>query len=184
MESNLVSKSWILFSVPLQSGARPFRHPLGMNLNYKIISFFPHPRQSYTELSDIQLTSLQLYRALSFSFEFASFPRNAYQVFLYPCIIKTLSAFLKSISYSITFNFNENYLASIESIGIICQNKNIIISYIFLKIKSSLDAATAKSFQSCLTLCDPIDDLLPGSSVPGILQAKTLEWVAISFSNA
>ena len=42
----------------------------------------------------------------------------------------------------------------------------------------------AKSLQSCLTLCDPIDGLLPGSSVPGILQVRTLEWVAISFSNA
>ena len=45
-------------------------------------------------------------------------------------------------------------------------------------------AADAKSLQSCPTLCDPIDGLLPGSSVPGILQARTLEWVAISFSNA
>ena len=45
-------------------------------------------------------------------------------------------------------------------------------------------AAAAKSLQSCPTLCDPIDGLLPGSSVPGILQARTLEWVAISFSNA
>ena len=45
-------------------------------------------------------------------------------------------------------------------------------------------AATAKSLQSCLTLCDPIDGGPPGSSVPGILQARTLEWVAISFSNA
>ena len=44
--------------------------------------------------------------------------------------------------------------------------------------------ATAKSLQSCPTLCDPIDGLLPGSSVPGILQARTVEWVAISFSNA
>ena len=42
----------------------------------------------------------------------------------------------------------------------------------------------AKSFQSCPTLCDPIDGLLPGCPVPGILQARTLEWVAISFSNA
>ena len=41
----------------------------------------------------------------------------------------------------------------------------------------------AKSLQSCLTLCDPIDGSLPGSPVPGILQARTLEWVAISFSN-
>ena len=45
-------------------------------------------------------------------------------------------------------------------------------------------AATAKSLQSCPTLCDPIDGSPPGSAVPGILQARTLEWVAISFSNA
>ena len=43
-------------------------------------------------------------------------------------------------------------------------------------------AAAAKSLQSCLTLCDPIDGSPPGSPVPGILQARTLEWVAISFS--
>ena len=47
-----------------------------------------------------------------------------------------------------------------------------------------LAAAAAKSLQSCLTLCDPIDGSPPGSPVPGILQARTLEWVAISFSNA
>ena len=45
-------------------------------------------------------------------------------------------------------------------------------------------AAAAKLLQSCPTLCNSIDDSLPGSTVPGILQAKTLEWVAISFSNA
>ena len=44
-------------------------------------------------------------------------------------------------------------------------------------------AAAAKSFQSCPTLCDPIDGSPPGSPVPGILQARILEWVAISFSN-
>ena len=46
------------------------------------------------------------------------------------------------------------------------------------------NAAAAKSLQSCLTLCDPIDGSPPGSPVPGILQARTLERVAISFSNA
>ena len=45
-------------------------------------------------------------------------------------------------------------------------------------------AAAAKSLQSCPTLCNPIDGSPPGSPVPGILQARTLEWVAISFSNA
>ena len=45
-------------------------------------------------------------------------------------------------------------------------------------------AAAAKLLQSCLTLCDPIDGSPPGSPIPGILQARTLEWVAITFSNA
>jgi len=55
----------------------------------------------------------------------------------------------------------------------------------FLPQASLLLAATAaKSLQSCPTLCDPIDGSPPGSPIPGILQARTLEWVAISFSNA
>ena len=49
---------------------------------------------------------------------------------------------------------------------------------------AAASAAAAKSLQSCPTLCDPIDGSPPGSPVPGILQARTLEWVAISFSNA
>ena len=51
-----------------------------------------------------------------------------------------------------------------------------------LELKTA--AAAAKSLQSCPTLWDPIDGSPPGSPVPGILQARTLEWVAISFSNA
>ena len=55
-----------------------------------------------------------------------------------------------------------------------------------MQIKTTVSAttATAKALQSCPTLCDPIDGSPPGSPVPGILQARTLEWVAISFSNA
>ena len=51
-------------------------------------------------------------------------------------------------------------------------------------IRKGYAAAVAKSLQSYPTLCDPIDGSPPGSAVPGILQARTLEWVAISFSNA
>ena len=51
-------------------------------------------------------------------------------------------------------------------------------------LKGVSAAAAAKLLQSCPTLCDPIDGSPPGSPVPGILQARTLEWVAISFSNA
>ena len=55
----------------------------------------------------------------------------------------------------------------------------------FLEIANGVAAAAAaKLLQSCLTLCDPIDGSPPGSPVPGILQARTLEWVAISFSSA
>ena len=51
------------------------------------------------------------------------------------------------------------------------------------EVKQALESIT-KSLQSCPTLCDPIDSSPPGSPVPGILQARILEWVAISFSNA
>ena len=54
-----------------------------------------------------------------------------------------------------------------------------VMSLVFNMLSS---AAAAKSFQSCPTLCDPIDGSPPGSPVPGILQARTLEWVAISLS--
>ena len=54
----------------------------------------------------------------------------------------------------------------------------------FYSIGSRVTAATPKSLQSCPTLCDPTDGSPPGSPVPGILQARTLEWAAISFSNA
>ena len=68
-------------------------------------------------------------------------------------------------------------------------DKIFIIHCISLKfhcqiIRPSAAAAAAKSLQSCLTLWDPIDSSPPGSPIPGILQARTLEWVAISFSNA
>ena len=54
----------------------------------------------------------------------------------------------------------------------------------YSSLQSAAAAAAAKSLQSCPTLCDPIDGSPLGSSVPGILQARILEWVAISFSNA
>ena len=61
---------------------------------------------------------------------------------------------------------------------------NMHFESIILKSQKDPAAAAAKSLQSCPTMCDPIDGSPPGSSVPGILQARTLEWGAISFSNA
>ena len=57
-------------------------------------------------------------------------------------------------------------------------------SLLFSNHSAAAAAAAAKLLQSCLILCDPIDGSPPGSITPGILQARTLEWVAISFSNA
>ena len=54
----------------------------------------------------------------------------------------------------------------------------------YISMRASAAAAAAKSLQSCPTLCDPRDGSPPGSPIPGILQARTLEWVAISFSSA
>ena len=71
--------------------------------------------------------------------------------------------------------------------------KNVLLEWNLLKERNILHsqcnydttaAAAAKSLQSCPALCDPIDGSPPGSNIPGILQARTLEWVAISFSNA
>ena len=70
------------------------------------------------------------------------------------------------------FNFYNNQVTS------------IIISITILQLDSYNAAAAAKSLQSCPTLCSPIDGSPPGSPIPGILQARTPEWVAISFSSA
>ena len=58
----------------------------------------------------------------------------------------------------------------------------VIVPMMIIKMRTA--AAAAKLLQSCPTLCDPIDGSPPGSPIPGILQGRTLEWVAISFSNA
>ena len=65
----------------------------------------------------------------------------------------------------------------------ICHRPGVLNNGKFIS-HSSAAATAAKSLRSCPTLWDPIDGLLPGSSVPGILQGRILEWVAISFSNA
>ena len=75
---------------------------------------------------------------------------------------------------------NKNPEILIYSCDVVC----LYIIYFSKTINSLSAAAAANSLQSCSTLCDPIDGSPPGSSVPGILQARTLEWVAISFSNA
>ena len=63
------------------------------------------------------------------------------------------------------------------------ENGNYLIELMNKPVFTYAAATAARSLQSCPTLCDPIDGSPPGSPMPGILQARTLEWVAISFSN-
>ena len=78
------------------------------------------------------------------------------------------------------------YKETLQVMGIILIVGIVSRLQIYVKIYQIIQfaAAAAKSLQSCLTLCDPIDGSPPSSAVPRILQARTLEWVAISFSNA
>ena len=64
------------------------------------------------------------------------------------------------------------------------KDRKFILTFRYLTLPFWYFAAVARSLQSCLTLCDPIDGSPSGFPVPGTLQARTLEWVAISFSNA
>ena len=71
-----------------------------------------------------------------------------------------------------------------DSQGLSSSSNNIHEIHFSFSLQLFVAAAAGKSLQSCPTLCDPIDGSPPGSPVPAILQARTLEWVAISFSNA
>ena len=78
-----------------------------------------------------------------------------------------------------------NSINGSPSMQYLARNFHSLGSFSWASVLTGLHAtAAAASLQSCLTLCDPIDGSPPGSPVPGILQARTLEWVAISFSNA
>ena len=84
------------------------------------------------------------------------------------------------LSYSALIILSWRVIKMME-VGLTCEFCTCVRKGVLLFI---IAAAAAKSLQSCLTQCDPIDGSPPGSPVPGILQARTLEWVAISFSNA
>ena len=75
------------------------------------------------------------------------------------------------------------FLRSLSCVRLYNKTKNVLALVKFI-VYSDAAAAAAKSLQSCPTLCNPIDGGPPGAPIPGILQARTLEWVAISFSNA
>ena len=80
--------------------------------------------------------------------------------------------------------FSYSSLCGLEVGGVVIMQQNFIEWLLCFRYSSEYAAAAAKSLQPCPTLCDPIDGSPPGSAIPGILQARTPEWVAMSFSNA
>ena len=94
-------------------------------------------------------------------------------------VFRTQGTFIQQIFIKLLYGFPlSTHLLSIETDPGFYSGVRYIIQ------ETAAAAAAAKSLQSCPTLCDPIDGSPPGSPFPGILQARTLEWVAISFSNA
>ena len=94
---------------------------------------------------------------------------------------------IRKSSYIYTLTVGTVYWKNFGRISWECQNSKCTyysIQQLWFEPYVSMLLSAAKSLQSCLTLCDPRDGSPPGSPVPGILQARTLEWVAISFSNA
>ena len=101
--------------------------------------------------------------------------QNNCRWWLQPWNEKTLAPWKKSILKSRDITLPTNVLIV----------KPMVFPVVMYRCENwTIKKAAAKSLQSCLTLCDPIDGSPPGSPVPGILQARTLEWVAISFSSA
>ena len=120
---------------------------------------------------------------------------------MYKCIL--FASLFPITSLAISVALRKNYVSNKKQISPSQGNEQLLVHTNFKKYLLQLKkfsiwkmqvsschefilfsaAAAAKSLQSCLTLCNPIDGSPPGSPIPGILQARTLEWVAISFSN-
>ena len=120
---------------------------------------------------------------LAFWLEDSWLPPSAFEASLLLSCLESLSLSLKKKKIELSFSF-DSQLGSLLNFG-----KFAILgekSFFLLQLPTPIPpaAAAAKSLQSCPTLCDSIDGSPPGSPIPGILQARTLEWVAISFSRA
>ena len=159
----------------------------------------PSPRAcSNTCLSNLWSHPTISSSVISFSSCFQSFPASGSfpmsQLFISVAKVLELQLQHQSFQWIFRTNFLQNWLVwspcspkDSQEFFPTPQFKSInylVLSLLYSPPLTSIHAAAAKSLQSCPTLCDPIDMSPPGSPVPGILQARTLEWAAISFSNA
>ena len=97
-------------------------------------------------------------------------------------VVSGLECYLKSYPQFIPLGHLQSYSGCFKTTNLKVHIGHCDSSFKYLTCLGA--AIAAKSLQSCPTLCDPIDGSPPGSPVPGVLQARTLEWVAISFSSA
>ena len=93
---------------------------------------------------------------------------------------RSKASILQHSAFSVV-QLSHSYMTTGKTIALTVQT---FVSKVMSLLSNMLYAAAAKSLESCPTLCHPIDSSPPDSAVPGILQARTLEWVAISFSKA
>ena len=97
--------------------------------------------------------------------------------------MESLCAAAGNVNCRLLLNIHLHYILQLLTVFVkIYALKSILIAALIIRANTA--AAAAKSLQSCPTLCDPIDGSPPGSPVPGVLQARTLEWAAVSFPNA
>ena len=132
---------------------------------------------------DQQSIPFSKFDILSFSQHLSSI-QQIFIVTFFMCqfLIYYSDSFFSYIHFHILFHYG--FLYDSEYSSLCCTIGLCSSVYFYIPVSSLPAAAAAKSLQSCPTLCDPIDSSPLGSSVPGILQARILEWVAISFSNA
>ena len=101
------------------------------------------------------------------------------------CFCKWIFSFPSTICWiDCLFCIEYSWLFCQMLVDCIFMNLFLDSQFFYISLYACFFTAAAKSLQSCPTLCDPVDSSPPGFPVPGILQARTLEWVAISFSNA
>ena len=127
-----------------------------------------------------------LHKSLSLKKKLLRLGKKAFIICYCFCQTKEISSPALGLLFSSKLNLQQRLFLETSSVSLTFAVKNFLElsseEYTFLAKDAA--AAAAKSLQLHLTLCDPIDGSPPGSPTPGILQARTLEWVAISFSNA
>ena len=166
--SHLILCRPLLLLPPIPSSIRVFSNESTLHMKwpkYWSFSFSIIPSKEHPGLISFRMDWLDLLAVQGLSRVFSNTTVQKHQFF--------------STQASFTVQLSHPYMTTRKTIAL---TRRTFVDKVMSLLFNMLSTAAAKSLQSCLTLCDPIDSSPPGSSVPGILQARLLEWVAISFS--